>query len=280
MLIAQITDIHLGFETGNPFELNRRRLHRTLGALLALDPVPDLLLVTGDLTDQGDVNAYRHLRRALRRVPFPVHLGLGNHDRRAGFREVFPETRTANGFVQYAIEAGPIRILMLDTLEEGRHGGAFCETRAGWLDRSLAKAPDRPTVLVLHHPPVAAGIEWMSAGAREPWVERLTAVVSRHDHVVAALAGHIHRPIVTGWAGTVLAVCPSVAPQVALDLKPLQDPDDRPMIVEAPPGFALHLWTGARLVSHFAEVERRRVLARYTVAMQPFLNQLKAEREA
>ncbi len=280
MLIAQITDIHLGFEPENPFELNRRRLHRTLGALLALDPAPDLLLVTGDLTDLGDVGAYRHLRRALRKAPFPVHLGLGNHDRRAGFLEVFPETGTADGFVQYAIEAGPVRILMLDTLEEGRQGGAFCETRARWLDQRLGEAPDRPTILVLHHPPVATGIEWMSAGPREAWVERLTAVVARHDHVVAALAGHIHRPIVTGWAGTLLAVCPSVAPQVALDLGPMQDPDDRPMIVEAPPGFALHLWTGAALVSHFAQVENHRVLARYTAAMQPFLDQLTAEREA
>lgn len=280
MLIAQITDIHLGFEPGNPFELNRRRLHRTLSALLALDPAPDLLLVSGDLTDLGDVDAYRHLRRSLRKCPFPVHLGLGNHDLRAGFLDVFPETGTADGFVQYAIEAGPVRILMLDTLEEGRHGGAFCETRAGWLDQRLGEAPDRPTIIVLHHPPVATGIEWMSAGPREAWVERLTAVVSRHDHVVAALTGHIHRPIFTSWAGTILAICPSIAPQVALDLQPMRRPDDRPMIVEAPPGFGLHLWTGAHLVSHFAQVEKHRVLARYTATMQPFLDMLKAERES
>ena len=28
MLVAQITDIHLGFEPGNPDELNRQRLDR------------------------------------------------------------------------------------------------------------------------------------------------------------------------------------------------------------------------------------------------------------
>jgi hypothetical protein len=60
----------------------------------------------------------------------------------------------------------------------------------------------------------------------------------------------------------------------------MRGPDDRPMIVEAPPGFGLHLWTGAHLVSHYAAVGNHRVLARYTDAMQPFLDQLTAERGA
>ena len=57
MLIAQITDIHLGFDRDNPREFNRQRLDRTLEALCALEPLPDLLIATGDI---ADANAPSH----------------------------------------------------------------------------------------------------------------------------------------------------------------------------------------------------------------------------
>ena len=80
---------------------------------------------------------------------------MGNHDVRETFRQVFPEVPTHDGFVQYVVDQGPLRLMMLDTLEEGRHGGGFCETRAAWLRRRLAEEPARATVIVfMHHPPV------------------------------------------------------------------------------------------------------------------------------
>ena len=56
------------------------------------------------------------------------------------------------------------------------------------------------------------------------------------------ISGHVHRPIVTHWAGTTLIVCSSTAPQVALDLEPIdpEQPDERSMIVAEPPCYALH----------------------------------------
>ena len=134
MLIAQITDIHLGFDQGNPDELNRKRLDCVLRTLSEMVPPPDLLLATGDLADTGDDSlSYARLREAVAGLPFPVHYALGNHDGRDSFRSNFPEAPMPDGFHQYAIEAGDLRILVLDTLEEGRHGGAWCETRAAWL---------------------------------------------------------------------------------------------------------------------------------------------------
>ena len=243
MLIAQITDIHLGFEPDNPAEFNRKRLDQTLRTLVAMNPRPDVLLATGDLADTGDDEAsYRRLKKALAGLPFPVWFCMGNHDGRAAFRKHFPEVPTANGFVQYALEDYPLRILVLDTLEEGRHGGGFCETRAAWLAERLAEQPDRPTLIVLHHPPIDSGLSWMSEDPDAPWVRRLHAIVSRHDNIVAMISGHLHRQVVTLWAGTTLAVCPSTAPQVALDLAEIDPdrPDGRPMIVADPPAFAIH----------------------------------------
>ena len=282
MLIAQITDVHLGFEPNNPAEFNRKRLDQTVRMLCDMKPQPDLLLVTGDLADTGDDGiSYRRLRAALGGCPFPVHYCLGNHDTRGAFLRYFPEVPVADGFVQYVLEEGAVRIIVLDTLEEGRHGGAFCERRAAWLSDRLAEAPDRPTLIALHHPPIRTGLSWMTERPDAPWVQRLRAVIEPARNVVAMVAGHLHRPLTTHWAGTSLVVCPSTAPQVALDLAPidLDHPDNRPMIVADPPGYAVHYWNGAELITHFDTADEHTVIARYTPALQPLVKMLAAEKK-
>ena len=282
MLIAQITDIHLGFDPVNPDEFNRQRLDATLAALRALAPQPDLLLVTGDIANDGDDSqSYQRYREALADLAFPAFPLMGNHDSRAPFLELFPEIPTVEGFIQYAIEDWPLRILVLDTLEVGRHGGGFCEIRAEWLRARLDEAPDRPTLIALHHPPIATGIGWLTENPGAEWIARLRSVVEGRTNIVAMLAGHVHRPIITGWAGTTLIVCPSTAPQVALDLRPIdpERPDDRSMIVAEPPGYGLHLWKGGQLVSHFDTAEDHEVLARYTPKLQPLVRMLAEEKK-
>jgi len=281
MLIAQITDVHLGFEPGNPDELNRKRLDTTLRTLAAMVPRPDLLLATGDLADTGDDSlSYARLREAVAGLPFPVHYALGNHDGRAAFRANFPDAPMPDGFHQYALEAGGLRILVLDTLEEGRHGGAYCETRAAWLSDRLSEAPDRPTLLVLHHPPIESGHSWMTENPEAEWVKRLESIVAAQTNIVAIIAGHLHRPVVTQWAGTTLAICPSTAPQVALDFQPIDPdrPDDRPMIVADPPWFAIHHWNGRRLTTHFDTAEDHQILARFGPGLQPLVRMLAEEK--
>ena len=281
MLIAQITDIHLGFERDDPREMNRLRLDQAVKFLSAMDPRPDLLLCTGDLTDRGDRLSYERLREALAPLPFPYFLAVGNHDLRGPLQEVFPQTKSSGGFIQYVIEGRPVRIVIIDTLEENRHAGAFGPERARWLDATLAEQPDRPTLIVLHHPPVATGIDWMTLVPEETWAPRLTAIVERHRQVVGAIAGHVHRPIVAPWAGTILRVCPSCAPQVTLDLRPmdLDHPDDRPLIQEEPPAFALHMWTPAGLITHYGRVEEPQTLLRFDSGFQPVLRHFAEERE-
>lgn len=281
VLIAQITDIHLGFEPNNPAEFNRKRLDRTLRMLCAMKPQPDLLLVSGDLSDAGDDEMpYRRLKNALATCPFPVWFSMGNHDSRDVFLKYFPQVPSADGFIQYAIEDHPVRILVLDTLEEGRHGGGFCETRAAWLKARLDEEREKPTLLVLHHPPIATGLSWMTENPEADWVRRLRAAVEGRSNVVALLSGHLHRAATTQWAGTTLVVCPSTAPQVALDLDPADPdrPDGRPMIIADPPGYALHYWNGEGLITHFDTAEDHTVLARYEPALQPLVRMLMTER--
>ena len=280
MLIAQVTDVHLGFEPNNPAEFNRQRLDQVIRKLQSMEPVPDMLLVSGDLVDRGDVASYERLKAVLDKCAFPAWVCLGNHDMRDNFSAVFAHIPVNDGFVQYEVETDSLRILFVDTLEEGRHGGAFCEIRAKWLDTQLAAKPDRPTLIVMHHPPLDAGIEWMATDSREPWVARFADAIDGHKQIVGIVCGHLHRPISSIWKGTSIVVCASSAPQTALDLSPIdaEDPDSRAMIIADPPAYALHRWNGYEMVSHFDNADDHVVIARFDHKMQKLVRHLLDER--
>src|SRR3546814_1499581 len=95
----------------------------------------------------------------------------------------FPGFDDGNGFVQYAIDLPALRLVTIDTLEEGRHGGAFCEQRAAWLDAELAKDRATPPSIVLPHPPIESGIEWMNTPPQDPRAAVFTSGAPRHPQV-------------------------------------------------------------------------------------------------
>jgi Icc protein len=281
-LIAQVTDLHIGFDRGNPHELNIRRLNMVIDHLMAMQPKPSLLMVTGDLVEHGDdLEAYRHMKALVGRWDGPVLWALGNHDDRTSFRTTLPDVPAdENGFIQYELDHGGLRLLVLDTLDAGRHGGMICTKRARWLRQRLGERKQDPTVIVLHHPPVDTGIDWMSALSCEAWVVRLERVVKPAKQVVGMIAGHVHRPIATSFAGKPLAVASSTAPWIALNLDDIdpRDPDGRPLILGDAPAFALHYWNGERLLTHFDIAGPRHVLASYDDNLQPMIRDFIRER--
>ena len=280
--MAQITDLHIGFDRDNPHELNVRRLNLVIDHLNAMRQKPSLLLVTGDLVERpDDMDAYRHMVSLVARWDGPLLWAVGNHDGREQFRAILPDVPTDDhGFIQYEIDHGEVRWIVLDTLDEGRHGGMICEQRAAWLEQRLGERKDVPTIIVLHHPPVDTGIDWMSALSCEAWVQRLDAVIRPATQVVAMIAGHVHRPMAANFAGKPLAVCSSTAPWLALELEDIDPsrPDGRPLIIGDAPAFALHYWNGERLLTHFEVAGPRQVIASYTSNVQPMIRDFLNER--
>jgi 3',5'-cyclic AMP phosphodiesterase CpdA len=283
MLIAQMTDIHIGFAPGaEPEELNHSRFRATLERLLEGPNHPDMLVLTGDITDRGDLESFDKTAALLAECPFPVWPMVGNHDSREGLLHAFAQVRPAeDGFLHYVIEQEGLRIVLLDTLESGRHGGAFCEARQAWLEARLDEAPGAPTLIFMHHPPVVSGIDWMDPGPDEGWVRRFGEAVEDRRNLLAIHCGHLHRPLAASFRGIPLHVTPSVAPLVAMDLRPTDPdrPDDRDLITTEPPTYALHRWDGETLATHYESVSDWHVLARYTGRLQPMIRGMYAERE-
>ena len=283
MLIAQMTDIHIGFAPGEePEELNHVRFRATLERLREAPSRPDMLVLTGDITDRGDCDSFGRVAGLLAGCPFPVWPMVGNHDSREGLLHAFPQVRAAEGgFLHYVLEQEGLRIVLLDTVEPGRHGGAFCEARQAWLTARLDEAPATPTLIFMHHPPVVSGIDWMDPDPGEPWIRRFGAAVEGRGNVRAIHCGHLHRPLAARFRGIPVHVTPSVAPLVALDLRPTDPdrPDGRDLITVEPPSYALHRWDGAGLATHYESVGDWHALARYSEDLQPMIRGMFADRE-
>lgn len=253
MLIAQVTDTHIKL----PGKLAYRRvdtaamLAACVQSLLRLDPAPDLLVVTGDLVDLGLPEEYAHLRALLAPLPMPIVVVPGNHDGRDALRQAFAGAGylPATGFLHFAIDDYPLRIIGLDTLRPGEGGGELCAERLDWLEAQLAAVPSAPTLLLMHHPPFLTGIGHMDKIGLTGR-EAFAAILARHPQVEAVLCGHLHRTIHARVGGRPALTCPSPAHQVALDLRAAAPSCFR----LEPPGYMLHRWQEGALVSHVAPI--------------------------
>jgi 3',5'-cyclic-AMP phosphodiesterase len=251
MLIAQISDTHIKQPGSLAYGRvdTERMLRDCVAHVMAQNPLPDVVVITGDLVDFGQVEEYELLKDCLAPLTLPLLLIAGNHDERQNFRQVFSEERWAHlhqhpEFVQFAVTLGQLRFVGLDTLIPFEGGGMLCERRLAWLDETLA-ASDQPTVILMHHAPFLTGIVHMDAiglTGRAAFAE----VVAKHPHVCRILCGHLHRPIQACVAGVLASTAPSPAHQVLLGLLP-DTPDS---FVMEPPGYQLHLWRVGQMVSH------------------------------
>src|SRR5215813_3338957 len=91
MLIAQITDTHLRLPGMLAYGRvdTAQMLQACVAQLMVLDPQPDLIVHTGDLTDLGLPGEYAHLKEILAPLRTPILAIPGNHDEREAMRAAF-----------------------------------------------------------------------------------------------------------------------------------------------------------------------------------------------
>jgi len=250
MLIAQITDTHITRPGECAYGVvdTARLLGEAVAALAALDPAPDLTVITGDLVDHGEAAEYELLRALIAPLRMPVFVIPGNHDAREPMRRAFGHL-PRDGFLHFVLEDFPLRLVGLDTLVEGEVGGALGDAQLNWLERTLAAAPQRPTVIMMHHPPFSTGIEAMDRIGLSGG-DGLAAVARRHPQIERILCGHLHRAIDARFAGTVAGTAPSTAHQVMLDLRSGSGFG----FAFEPPGYQLHRFADGVLVTHTATI--------------------------
>jgi Icc protein len=200
VLLAQLSDLHLGanWEGVDP----RPRLERVIEAVRSLPNPVDAVVVSGDLTAAGSDEDSLAARRLLDRFEAPVHVLPGNHDLRRSLRRAFELPGEGDAPIDYSVEVGELRLVVLDSTVPGEDRGALGPEQLRWLDEELGKEPQRPAILAMHHPPLATGIpEWDGINLVAPERAALAEVVGRHPQLRAIVGGHLHRIVSSALAG-------------------------------------------------------------------------------
>lgn len=248
MIIAHLSDLHVRKE-GSQAAFGRfdttAMTRAAFAKLVSLQVRPDIVVITGDLVDTGQVEEYELLREMLGDLEMPVHLALGNHDVRENFLKVFPEYGRdilPDGFVQYEAVYPELRMLVLDTLVEGEGHGGLCESRLEWLRARLATGDGKPTLLVAHHAPFRIGSVFCDAVRLTAGAEELKTIVRGYPEIQRLLCGHHHRAADCLWAGTLASIAPAVVNALDLDLDLDLGGLHPPKAIAEPPAFKLHVW--------------------------------------
>ncbi|MEU4803843.1 metallophosphoesterase [Actinosynnema sp. NPDC023587] len=241
MVIAHLSDTHFD---GDPRATERAR--RVVDYLDALPGPLDAILVTGDIADHGLTSEYELARAHLVSTKVPVLLLPGNHDARGNFREALLGQEPDDGPVNQVARVGEVVFALCDSSIPGRADGLLDETTLAWLETVLAEGA--PTVVCLHHPPVALHEPTLDR-IRLTEADRLAEVLTRHGNAVAVLCGHAHTGAATTFAGRPVLVAPGVVSTLSLPWE-----SDRVMDRDLPPALAFHVLADGRLTTHYRVV--------------------------
>lgn len=169
---------------------------------------PEAIIITGDLADRGEPDAYRRLRALVE--PVAARLGarviwvMGNHDDRAAFRtELFDEQPSART-VDRVHDVNGLRVITLDSTVPGHHYGTVTNDQLDWLAEELSSPAQHGTILAMHHPPLPTVLDL--AVAVELRDQSGLAEVLLGSDVRAILAGHLHYSSTGTFAGIPVSV--------------------------------------------------------------------------
>lgn len=180
---------------------------------------PDALLLTGDLADRGEPEAYRRLRAMIEpvaaRIGAEIIWAPGNHDERVAFRDELLAGAPEHDAVEpgapicFVRWFGGLRVIVLDSTLPGAHWGALAEGQLDWLRSRLAQRAPEGSILIMHHPPLPTVLDL--AVTVELRDQDALAEVLRGSDVRAILSGHVHHPSFGTFVGIPVVVASSTA---------------------------------------------------------------------
>lgn len=254
-LIAQISDLHISANGQTIYDQvdSLSNLKKVVSRLNAFSPSIDVVLISGDLAHDASQSAYQVMFKVLAELEMPFYVVPGNHDDRDYLRQAVIESSgmcfQTEG-LNWSCNDYPIHLIGLDSLIDGQDGGHLSSQSLAFLSDQLSAFPDKPAMVMLHHPPIDSGIEFMDQIKLDNACE-LESIIRAHKQVLRVSCGHLHRSLQTQFAGTLLSVCPSTSHQMKLVL----DKTGASFIVEQSAQFLLHHYACGQLNTHQMPVD-------------------------
>lgn len=190
MRIVQVTDSHLHADpaahsrSGIPL----KQFSAIIDAVKAQHP--DIVIVTGDISQDETATSYTHAVEQLRTLPCPWFWLPGNHDQ--------VDLMEAEHPLLEDVDLDDWRMLLLNTQVPGQPYGELGPDKLTAMTKRL-EADTRPTLIAMHHPPVEVGASWMDAiGLNDR--EAFWQVLSTYPHVKLIVFGHAHQAFAQAYA--------------------------------------------------------------------------------
>ncbi len=208
-----LTDLHVGepsVEDKHLYSDTTATLRAILADIGKLQPKPKFIIASGDLTNRGDVDSYKHLKALFDEaaLDIPVLFGLGNHDTREGFYQGLlgrTDNLDAPYFHDQVIDG--IHVIVLDSSTPKKVGGTIESEQFAWLAEALDRNPELPKIIAVHHAPALDQIEtmeWESISFAD--TARLKDALAGRKNVIGMFCGHIHYDRVSNWYGVPVIV--------------------------------------------------------------------------
>jgi 3',5'-cyclic AMP phosphodiesterase CpdA len=169
---------------------------------------PEAIVITGDLADLGEPEAYHRLKDQLE--PVAARMGsdivwvMGNHDEREPYSSILFGEEPTTAPQDRVHDVNGLRIVSLDSTVPGYHHGVLTDEQLDWLASVLAIPASHGTLLALHHPPIPCPVEIMAI--IELQEQQRLAEVIRGTDVRAILGGHLHYATSGTFAGIPVSV--------------------------------------------------------------------------
>lgn len=227
--VVQLSDCHLFADReGKLLGLNTQfSLERVLDLIRAEQPDIDLMLATGDLSQDASYDSYKRLNDALETFDSPCYWLEGNHDKPAPMLEALKDQRAKVS--PCTTNIGNWTIVMLDSTIPDDVPGELYDDDIAFLDHSLKTAKGDHIMVCLHHHPVPIGCRWLDTQVVAS-ADRFFEVIDQYPKVRTVIWGHIHQEYDGERNGVKLYAVPSTCVQ----FKPFSDDF---AVEKLPPGY-------------------------------------------
>ena len=212
--IVQISDTHLFGDKHRKINGSNsyQNLKSVINHVTSLDKKPELIVVSGDLSQDCTFESYQHLANLLNKCGIKYCFFPGNHDDVDVLKKVF-DVNWEKDKVDYSFDINGWSINIIDTSVYPEVLGELSDVQLNNLEKNLKQNKNKPTIIFMHHHPLPVSSKWLDNYILKD-AEKFNNIVKSNSQVKAVLFGHIHQVFERNLNGIFYGSAPASCYQV------------------------------------------------------------------